>query len=470
VADHTPQGQQPGSTVTGLRKFTQLHEDQRVISAWQGLAGPALKWLTPARRRLILAAGAVFFALKGPAREMLKAGGDPEAYAGIMSAFIVTGLFFALLWSCYRASLKFSALPAIVRSNPQLSLHMLFWLLLALIWNISPDALTLRMVLTGLAIQMPFFLWRIGYMILSAKRGKTAGTRFTDHLIYLWPFYGSNTPYGKGLDYLSRFEAKDETELAKSQLAGIKLLILSVIWNAANEVLNAVAFGVDNPVKHALGGLSLNLPHLKQLINRTQTASIGMSWLCLYSELFRDVLSHAIKGHVIIGVARIFGFNVFRNTYKPLLSVSVVEFWNRYYYYFKELMAELFFYPTFMGWFRKNPVLRLFAAVFMAAFVGNMYYHLIKMPGRLAMGNFQELWDLLHPRLFYCFLLSMGIFLSMLREQKNPGRARSGGHARQGIAIFGVWTFFSVISIWNQKNAGSFIEVTRFFFGILGIS
>jgi hypothetical protein len=42
-------------------------------------------------------------------------------------------------------------------------------------------------------------------------------------------------------------------------------------------------------------------------------------------------------GHMIIGTLRLFGFNVFRNTYKPLLSESILEFWNRYYYYFKEL-------------------------------------------------------------------------------------------------------------------------------------
>ena len=80
----------------------------------------------------------------------------------------------------------------------------------------------------GLAIQLPFFLWRVGYLLISGKRGKVAGTRFRDHLMYFWPFYGgANTPYGKGLDYLSRHEAKDEEALARSQLAGIRLLILA---------------------------------------------------------------------------------------------------------------------------------------------------------------------------------------------------------------------------------------------------
>jgi len=61
-------------------------------------------------------------------------------------------------------------------------------------------------------------------------------------------------------------------------------------------------------------------------------------WVGLYLELVWETLSLAAKGHVWIGVLRLFGFNVFRNTYKPLLAETVVDFWNRYYYYFKELM------------------------------------------------------------------------------------------------------------------------------------
>jgi hypothetical protein len=464
-------GQKINDGSTGLRWLTQFHENPKVIALWLSLTGPALKWLTPSRRRLILAAGAVLVALKSPAKEILKSGTEAGTYPDVVSSILVVASIFGILWFCYKAALHFASLPAFIRSNPQLSLHMLFWALLIVLWNTSPEAGIWRMVLVGLAILLPYFLWRVGYMFISAKRGKVVGTRFTDHLMYLWPAYGgSNTPYGKGLEYLSRNEAKDETALARSQLAGIKLLLLAVVWNVVNEILNGLVFGVDNTVKQAMGGFSLNVPHLKQLLGQSGSASIGLSWACLYFELIRDVLSHAAKGHVIIGVVRIFGFNVFRNTYKPLLAVSVVEFWNRYYYYFKEIMADFFFYPTFMGWFRKWPVLRLFAAVFMAAFVGNMYYHLIKMSVRLTHGDFQDLWDLLHPRLFYCFLLAAGIFISMMREQRRAGQPRANNILRRGLSIFGVWTFFAVISIWNQKGAGSFMDVTKFFLKLIGFA
>ena len=90
-----------------------------------------------------------------------------------------------------------------------------------------------------------------------------------------------------------------------------------------------------------------------------------------------DVLKLAARGHEIVGVLRLFGFNVFRNTYKPLLAPSLVEFWNRYYYYFKELLVDFFFFPTYVRRFRTSPRLRMLAATLAAAGFGNLYYHLL---------------------------------------------------------------------------------------------
>ena len=464
-------GPKAGVGSAGLHGLLQFHENPKIISLWLRLTGPLLSLLTPSRRRLLLALGAVWIALKRPVKELIKAGSWPEISPDIISSFLVVALVFGIFWFCYRTALKFSSLPSFLRSNPQLSLHTLFWLLLIVLWNTSPDSGIWRIVLVALVIKLPFFLWRLGYMFMSAKRGKMAGTGFKDHLMYLWPSYGgSNTPYGKGLEYLSRNEAKDEEALARAQLAGIKLFILANIWKVVMEILNGLVFGADNYVLRALGGFTLSVPHVNSLVRESGDVSPWLGWASLYFELIRDVLRHAISGHEIIGTVRFFGFYVFRNTYKPLLSQTVVEFWNRYYYYFKEIMVEFFFYPTFIGWFRKWPRLRLFAAVYMAAFVGNMYYHLLNKTEKLAAGDFEGLWVSLHTRLFYCFMLSAGIFVSMLREQQRAGRPRTRIFLRQGLSIFGVWTFFAIINIWNQGGAAPFSVVTRFFLGLIGLA
>jgi hypothetical protein len=469
LADQLDTGPKDNQRRAGLSRLVQFHEDPQIISLWLGSTGPVLKWLTPSRRRTLLAVGAIWVALQRPLKEMMKAGAWSERLPHAIGSMLVVVILLGFLWVCYRSAWKFASLPSFVRRNPQLCLHAVFWILLIVLWNTPHKAGIWRIVLMGLAIQLPFFLWRVGYLLISGKRGKVAGTRFRDHLMYFWPFYGgANTPYGKGLDYLSRHEAKDEEALARSQLAGIRLLILAALWRVSNEILKGLVFGANNSVHQALGGFTLGVPRLTQLLEHREMASIGLAWVSLYCELFKHVLDLAVKGHVIIGTLRLFGFNVFRNTYKPLLAETVVEFWNRYYYYFKEIMVDFFFFPTFVSWFRKRPVLRLFAAVFMAAFVGNMYYHLINREYELAHGDFHALWLQLHSRLFYCLLLSLGIFISMLREQRRTGQPRVRGIMRRGSSIFGVWTFFAVINIWNQKE--SFVPLTQFFLGLIGLT
>jgi hypothetical protein len=451
-----------------LNRLIQFHEDPTVISAWMSLAAPALTWLTPARRRSLLVIGAVWVVFEYLLPSLVGVAQSSKAIPVAIRSLSVILILMAFLWGCYRLALRFSALPPFIRRNPQLCLHAVFWGLLVLLWTTSSGGVAWRLVVAGVVIMLPFFLWRLGYLLSSAQRGRVAGTRFRDHMFYLWPIWGgSNTPFGKGLDYLARSEAKDEESLARAQLAGLRLFVLAGIWYACLAIMNGLVFGVNNAVRMAAGGITLGVPRLDALIDQGKVASIPMAWAAVYCDLFRDVLHRAANGHVIIGILRLFGFYVFRNTYKPLLSESVVGFWNRYYYYFKEIMADFFFFPTFARWFRKRPVVRLFAAVFMAAFVGNMYYHLIRMGEELAKADFQTIWLSLHARLFYCFLLAAGIFISMLREQKRTRKSR--GIARRAMAIFGVWTMFALIGIWNEKCTATFLPKTWFFLGLFGL-
>jgi D-alanyl-lipoteichoic acid acyltransferase DltB (MBOAT superfamily) len=149
---------------------------------------------------------------------------------------------------------------------------------------------------------------------------------------------------------------------------------------------------------------------------------------------------------VIVGYLRLCGFNVFRNTYKPLLAETIVEFWNRYYYYFKELLVNFFFFPTFVRYFKRNPRLRLLAAVFAAAFLGNLYFHVIGDKA-LARGDWQEVAENVIPRANYCFLLAFGIYISMQREQHRPRPLTTRPWPRRALAILGVWTFFAFIRV-----------------------
>jgi hypothetical protein len=277
------------------------------------------------------------------------------------------------------------------------------------------------------------------------------------------------------MDFLSRHEANDAASIARSQLAGIKLLLLAIVWIHARELLDITFFG--EPAKRLagwptawMGGWTLDWPRLTELMRPGATRVWYQSWATGYLELIRATLALAAMGHVIVGCLRLLGFNVYRNTYKPLLSESVLEFWNRYYYYFKELLVDFFFYPTYLRLRGLSPAARMFAAVFAAAFVGNMYHHILIKPEHLIHFDLAQLWGTWSPRLVYCFLLALGIWVSMLRQQKLRAAGETTGYVVRLRRIAGVWTFFSIIQIWNVKHAGvGILDCTAFFLSLFGL-
>lgn len=451
----------------------QFHENPKLIALWCQYLSRFLTWFNPSKRRLILGIAALYLAFKTPLKHMRKAGesGAPTEWIGISLVIIA---LLAIAWLIYYLASQYAKLPNLIKRNPQLSLHAAYWLLLCTLWLTSTNHSLWHSVLFGIAICTPYLIWRFGYILLSGQHGRAAKSKLSDHFLTIWPAYGgSDTPYGKGLDFLSKFEAKNEEELAKSQLAGLKLILLATLWRIVMQAMETYVYGDNELLTRQSAGDVLGVPRLSTLVTEGTNGQWLNSWLSIYCELIWQVLNHAIKGLDIIAILRIFGFNVFRNTYKPLLSESIVEFWNRYYYYFKELLATFFFLPTFMQLGKKlanHPKTRLFAAVFAAAFIGNMYYHIIKEAIPMAEGNVYHVVYSLRSRFFYCLLLASGIYFSMLREQARAGKSLSNTLPARILRMAGVWTFFSLIFIWNVEADASFSARTHFFLGLFGLS
>jgi len=452
--------------------WTQFHENPSVIAWWQRHLHPFLNWFSADKRRTILALCTFYVAYK-MLRESMKDAHKIGIVITTSGALVLICLLFLFLWGIYKVSVKYSRLPTNIKKHPLLTFHAFYWAILFTLWNIPSDYPQLKSVFFAFALMLPYLVWRCSYLIISGQQGHAGKSKFSDHLFTLLPVYGgSETPYGKGIDFLSKFEAKDTESLAKSQLAGIKLLLLGVIWRYSLKLMHALVYGPATVLTAKLGGNSLQIPTLADLASMGGNAPLLNSWLSIYFELFAQVLHHAAHGLGVVGVLRLFGFNIFRNTYKPLLAESIVEFWNRYYYYFKELLVNFFFMPTFMQLSRtmKNqPRLRLFTAVFAAAFIGNMYYHIIEQGGSMAFGNVCETIYSLRSRFFYCFLLTMGIYISMLREQKRVGQNQAATGFTRYSRIFGVWTFFAMIYIWNADGNSTFAERTQFFLHLFGV-
>ncbi len=310
-------------------------------------------------------------------------------------------------------------------------------------------------------------------MITDLSRQKTEQAKLTDHVFYLLPIFGgTGTPFGKGAAYLRRQSSEDIKTLAKSQLAGIKLLILAILWTISVMLMDRYVF-LPFPMEDFLARDSYNLGivRLPELLANGHSPTILSRWVSLYLELIRITLELAIFGHIIVACLRVLGFNVFRNTYKPLLATSIVEFWNRFYYYFKELLVQFFFYPTYLRTTWAGPKLRLYLSVFVAAFLGNMYFHLLDDFRHIVSLDFFSMWSYWGTRLVYCFALATGIWVSMIRQKDSRKEAWNIAGVASIRRIWGVWTFYALIHIWSIRNPDSgYVDRFWFTLSFFGIS
>jgi len=429
--------------------------------------------LFPARRIEILAAAGLFaLALKVP----------PEVrQASRLSMLLAMAVLVAVIYAIYRAAREFGRLPSWAGNRSQVLLHLLLlgltgaMVLAAGPWGLL-DGSRLGWTAAGLVPLLFFVLWRASYVLQAGRSGAARGTRFIDHWFYVIPPWGgSMVPYGKGYEYLRQHRVEGREAIAASQLAGLKLLLLAMLWSGVYALLQAAVHGQPLPAPAAGIALpSLEWPRLGALIATGPAAApIGVRWAILVIELIEATLHIAVTGHVIIGLLRLFGFRVFRNTYRPLLATSIVEFWNRFYYYFKELLVQFFFFPAYLRWFRKSPKLRMFTAVMLAAGMGNLYYHFVR-DVYLYTGNGPRAGaDMLASRALYCVLLGLGIFASMLREQKRRGKKAPATRWTPLVnvrRIAGVWLFYSLIHIWSVGPLKlDFAARTAFFLSLLGL-
>ena len=431
----------------------------------------ALAWVFPARRIDFLALGSLFVAYRFLPDDAKKAPLLPRL-AGIL-------LVLALVAVVVRAARDFRSLPPWAQQHPFLILHAALYGSLAASYLIplTPGSL-LEALVTTYRFLAPFLIWRLSYVMLSGKRGSARETRFRDHFFYCLPIWGhgSPTPTGKGYDYLHPSATDDPQKLSAARLSGLKLLGLAWIWTVVQRLIGVVIHGEAAPRMAAwLGDWSLGIPTLGAAIGAVPSKQwpIGTLWVALGIDLVSTTLDWAIGGHFAVGILRLFGFQIFRNTYKPLLATTLVDFWNRGYYYFKELLVEFFFFPTYLAASRLRPRWRIFAATMAAAAVGNLYYHLLRDYRHLFQMPRADAASWVASRALYSLLLGLGIFLSMLRQRERRGKPAPPSPRWPALqrlrAIAGVWLFFSLIHVWGiEPRTVGFEKRAMFFCSLFG--
>ncbi|GMU64014.1 MAG: hypothetical protein AMXMBFR36_02880 [Acidobacteriota bacterium] len=430
-------------------------------------------WL-PTRRRTILVFAALYWAylhvhlrwdLLGAVRERAEAGTVLPDF-GLFRFQVIA----AALLSCALLHVWFRSRPSMLAARYPAWFLAGLHILLAAALSASPWRGLTWLYAWGFLLVFGSYLWFLAYALLDLR--KHPEREFSEHIGLFHPFWGStSTPFPKGRAYADEIEAKDAEALAVSQLRGIKLLWWSILLAAAAASLRAIFFG-QPIIGQARLPFGIPVPPL-EIAFQASVQGHPFPWIQNASAMFLDLaidgLSLSVWGHQFIAIARMAGFDARRNTYKPFLATSVSDFFNRYYYYFKELLVDFFFHPTIYSLPRRRFKLSLFVATLAAAGVGNFLYHLIRDLHVVAeRGLVKTLVDS-RVHALYCLVLALAIFVSQVRRIGRRPEAPTG--LVRWRKIVAVWLFFALLStLYVDMRNTALIDHVRFFADSLPLS
>jgi hypothetical protein len=386
----------------------------------------ALITFLPAQRRILVTISALLFAFIVPWKFF------KQPFYSVALIVLVLALGAVLFWCA-------TLWPRSWYGRRPVFVFLCSFSLLIVIASYAPQGTRTYQLVWDFTNSLSVYIWFICYSLLD--RNAAGRDPLSLQLGSYRPFWGStNTPFAKGAAYLRRIEARNPEQLAVTQLKGIKLLAWSIMLSLFGAVFNYCAYGY------------LHIPQFNEALylsaNRTPLPWYHC-WASILVGFIGSLISFSAFGHRIIACCRMAGFNALRNTYRPLSSRTVAEFFNRYYFYFKELLVDVFFYPFFLKYFKKNHKLRMVGAIFAAACFGNAYYHFVR---DLTFVQQQGLRGALmsdRVYLFYCVLLAAAISISQLRHRRP---APSGFIRGQLWPSFLVLLFFCLLDVFGFSD------------------
>jgi len=447
----------PGKFAIHLAFVLVLALSQQLSNAALGLISLTIfaVAILPTQRMTIITVSSLFYLFMRPFRidgwsvllnekaAVLPLGLPPLALqVGAVGLFLIISLSF-LFW---QKNNKESTMA----KRPVATLFTTWWLLALMAWS-TPSGTLLNAVLWLLTGVWVSCFWYLAYAATDQKTKDATATPYRGALMR--PFWGgSATPIGKSYGYLNKFDATDENELAITRLKALKL----VVWAAA---LTALLTVLDWFIYQYLA-----IPKLQTAIMAFaggEAHSGAVNWASVVVNYFIDLLIIAIWGHLIVATIRMVGYRIPRNTRNPLAARTLADFWNRYFFYFKELLVDFFFYPAFVRYFKKNTKLRVAFATFCAATLGNFLYHFSREIYVFASLPVGEALQIFHSAVFYSIALGVGLIVSQWRG--NVLKPEDGFLRYEILPRLNVFAFFCFLKIFDDLTGeGTTLDRAQF--------
>ncbi len=359
-----------------------------------------------------------------------------------------------------------------VRLSPLGLLIALFLLLFIYLLEL-PEPTIQQFWLWGFLIILSKFFWFLGYAVHDATlKGKSL--KLKDALTF-YPFWNNQTvPVPNGTRPLFASEARNPQALANSQWKGLKLLYWCLILKALNSVLDATTFGRQSYISRLLDLPSFYLPDpvVNGIAVLTESpTSFFMAWAVVYSKSLSYLLSFTFDYGVIVAIARMAGFSIFRNTYRPFEAKSFPAFWRRTMYYYSQIVITLFILPCQNKLqFIRHSGLRFFIACWLGIFTAAASFHFIRDSmffGHLETGNAAYMYFSQIP-FYFCVSFLVSIFLTFGRQYNIWKFIPAGRIVRPFIYLTLAGVLWSLIFDFRY-NGGSWETYKKFLLILMGL-
>ena len=303
------------------------------------------------------------------------------------------------------------------------------------------------------------YLWFLPFAIADLRSRAPAPLAL--QMSVLRPFWSpAYLPFGKGAAFLRKHLSAPGRELAITQIKAVKLLIwanlLFALRDAAQRVFADDA-GIPDP-HDAIDALLAGHPY-----------PVAMGWAALVLATGVYALQIAAWADLFIGIARLAGYRLPRGSWRPLEARTLMDYFNRFHYYFKELLVDLFFMPTFFRMFKTHPRLRMFFATFMAAGVGNALWHFSRNILEVATAGPVNAFASYTSYVFYALILAAGVAASQVRA--NRGIRPPSSPAGRAWSFAFVWSFIICIHVFGDgSRVHTLAQRLKFMVSLFGVS
>ncbi|MGE0763685.1 MAG: hypothetical protein AB7N80_10445 [Bdellovibrionales bacterium] len=314
-------------------------------------------------------------------------------------------------------------------------------------------------------ISLTKFIWYFAYDL--QRNPNQQPFKWIQHLAYYRPFWSFffYAPIPKGENYWHQIEIQDPHQLAIQRVKAVTLVLWATVLEFTRLQLNQFLQQIadSKPDKEFVYSIQQSLAQLSQ----PQPLSISQAWTSVLIDFADNLLLFTAYGHFIIGLVWFIGYRAPLNTNRPLTAKTPLDFFQRYNFYFKELLFQFFFFPVFARLNRLPDKWRIAVSLFVAVGIGNF----LIIWGRntdthLKMGLPQSLSHFSNYAV-YCVLLTLLLLPSTLASM-----ARAKHKSRPALGCVNVALTilaFAVIRIFDEQFAGLFkynIALLKILFGM----